>query len=374
MMKNAENTNDLLARSFQPISTVDDLKKPNNIVASLLEKSGNERTRDIIVKRYGLLTGERLTLEEIGESYGLTRERIRQIQAKALKRMKLLAVSSIKILSDLAEDTLYQNYGILTAEEADKKIPEIVETKDDGSSVLDLLNALGEIQKCVVGDIQIYSPRLNKVDLCKLSEKVVAVIKKDNLGLGVDSIVKRINLLREITDPRFNQRDFVFKYCKIDPRIEEIKLISAKPEVIFRYYTPGHFEKKGWIGLIDKVLEQEQMPLHFTEITNRVNDLIADSGKQLDVRRAHFILIENENFAHSGIHGTYGLTSWGLRKETTTELIEECLKKAGFPLHWKQIYNYVSKFKDSRVASIVSVLENNRKFKRTSSGVYWFRG
>lgn len=44
----------------------------------------NERMRDVIEKRMGIGTNER-TLQEIGEEYGLTRERIRQIEAKALK-------------------------------------------------------------------------------------------------------------------------------------------------------------------------------------------------------------------------------------------------------------------------------------------------
>lgn len=370
-MKSAKKSGALEAESSKSILVMNNSKQPD-LVESLVEKGGDGRSRDIIVKRFGLVTGEKLTLEEVGESYGLTRERIRQIQGKALKKIGFLATSELDRLFVLIGETIYQNSGILTAEEADKKIPQALGITNDGSSVLDLLNILDKVQRCVIGDVQVYSPLFDGINLCDLSEKIVNFIKKNNLGLDVGSIVKRLGILREVTDCRFDPHDFVLKYCKIDPRIEEVKLASTKPAIIFRYYTPGHFEKRSWIGLINKVLEEEQTPLHFTEITNRVNDLIADSGKQLDVRRAHFILIENENFAHSGIHGTYGLTSWGLRKETTTKLIEECLKKAGFPLHWKQIYNHVSKYKDSRVASIVSILENNKKFKRTGSGVYWF--
>ena len=101
-------------------------------------------------------------------------------------------------------------------------------------------------------------------------------------------------------------------------------------------------------------------------------NLMVNTERQLDVRRAHSILIEDVAFAHSGIHGTYGLTTWGLRKETTPELVEECLKNAGFPLHWKQIYNYVSKYKDSKPGSITSVLETNKRFKKVENGMYWF--
>ena len=46
------------------------------------------READIIAKRYGLGVGKPQTLDEIGAFYDLTRERIRQIEAKAMKTLK----------------------------------------------------------------------------------------------------------------------------------------------------------------------------------------------------------------------------------------------------------------------------------------------
>jgi len=46
-----------------------------------------EREREVVCMRTGLANGEEKTLEEIGRLYGLTRERIRQIEAKAYRRM-----------------------------------------------------------------------------------------------------------------------------------------------------------------------------------------------------------------------------------------------------------------------------------------------
>ncbi len=48
----------------------------------------NERERAVLEKRFGLIDGFSRTLEEVGKEFHVTRERIRQIEAKALRKMR----------------------------------------------------------------------------------------------------------------------------------------------------------------------------------------------------------------------------------------------------------------------------------------------
>lgn len=49
-----------------------------------------DKQREVIVRRFGLRGHEATTLEEVGQEIGLTRERVRQIQMEALKRLRKL--------------------------------------------------------------------------------------------------------------------------------------------------------------------------------------------------------------------------------------------------------------------------------------------
>jgi RNA polymerase primary sigma factor len=55
----------------------------DNVLDSL-----SERERDVLRMRFGLIDGRNRTLEEVGKAFNVTRERIRQIEAKALRKLR----------------------------------------------------------------------------------------------------------------------------------------------------------------------------------------------------------------------------------------------------------------------------------------------
>ncbi|MEY2467280.1 MAG: polymerase primary sigma factor [Verrucomicrobiota bacterium] len=71
------------AAPFDRIVRENDTDLVNQVLATL-----TERESKILALRFGLEDGKSKTLEEVGEVFGVTRERIRQIQDEALKKMR----------------------------------------------------------------------------------------------------------------------------------------------------------------------------------------------------------------------------------------------------------------------------------------------
>ncbi|RLV61544.1 RNA polymerase sigma factor RpoS [Parashewanella curva] len=68
----------------------------NSVVKWLNEL--NSKQREVLARRFGLLGYEPSTLEDVGAEIGLTRERVRQIQVEALKRLKdLLSAQGLSV-------------------------------------------------------------------------------------------------------------------------------------------------------------------------------------------------------------------------------------------------------------------------------------
>jgi RNA polymerase primary sigma factor len=57
--------------------------KMNEVLSTL-----TDRERTVLIERFGLLDGKPKTLEEVGLCFKVTRERVRQIEAKALRKMR----------------------------------------------------------------------------------------------------------------------------------------------------------------------------------------------------------------------------------------------------------------------------------------------
>src|SRR4030042_953539 len=94
------------------------ISKPlSNRMEKALFYLSNPRIRDIIERRFGIKNGETETLEAIGKTYGITRERVRQIEDNGLKVLKSNKVMTLlePIFAQLNE--FFAEHGNLAGED-----------------------------------------------------------------------------------------------------------------------------------------------------------------------------------------------------------------------------------------------------------------
>ncbi len=76
------------SNALSPASFSDDIRRREHIDEWLTQLSASERK--VIEMRFGLIDGEPKTLDSIGKEFGITRERVRQIETQALNKLRVI--------------------------------------------------------------------------------------------------------------------------------------------------------------------------------------------------------------------------------------------------------------------------------------------
>ncbi len=84
---------------LSPADIVEGIKR-HEMISKWLEKL-TENEKNVVILRFGLEDGEPKTLEKIGEEFGVTRERIRQIESSALKKLRYIISREELILDEI---------------------------------------------------------------------------------------------------------------------------------------------------------------------------------------------------------------------------------------------------------------------------------
>lgn len=303
-----------------------------------------ERQKEIILRRFGFKGNERETLEAIGKSFGITRERIRQIQEDAFKKIKEKIGKYEKVFVFFEKHLIrfggLRNENILLRELGEGRFEKEVY----------FLLAVG-------GKFKRYTEKKDHYPFWALNEGFVAKAKKaiDCLSIKLKEIgkpadLKNLNFLSL-------EKPILTSYLEITKKIQknENSLYGLRewPEI-----NPRGVKDKAYL-----VLKKIKKPLHFTEITKFIE------GAHLQT--VHNELIRDQRFVLIG-RGIYALKEWGYTPGLVKDIIIRALKENG-PMAKSEILKNVLRQRMVKENTILLNLSNRKYFLRDSQGKYNLR-
>jgi len=289
-----------------------------------------EREKEVILRRFGLEGKERETLQSIGDSFGITRERVRQIEKVALNKIKAKVKNYRKVFEKFfdyfkkfgkvrKEETLLKELGRKEKNEIffllnlDKRFLRFNQNENFYSLWTTDLKSLEEVKDLIFSICKKFE---REKKLMSLKELALEFKIKENLLEGFLEISKRIGK---------NKNGFygLVEWPEINP-----KKLSDKAYLVFK---------------------ELKRPLHFTEVSKMIE------GSNL--KSVHNELIRDERFVLIG-RGIYALKEWGYFPGEVKDLIFKFLKEEG-PLTKEEI---LERIKKQRIVKENTVLINLSKY------------
>ncbi len=318
------------------------------------------RAQDVVKQRYGLgKSSERATLEAIGKSYGITRERVRQIENFAIKTIRRSpAYTQARSVFDELERVV-RDYGAVVHEA--KFLNFLSPDKAIQNSVYFLLVLGDRFEKLREDEEFHHRWTVDK----RLGEKVHGAIRKLCSGVKEADLIKEEALISQFLK---DVKDIVCDAGNPDLArrwFELSKQLSRNPLGEWGLSKSPNVRLRGMRDYAYLVIRSHGEPMHFTEVTQKIKELF---NKRAHTATCHNELIKDDRFVLVG-RGLYALREWGYKEGIVRDIIEELLKKQG-PLSRADIIEGVLKERMVKHNTITVNLQNIHFFKRLGDGRY----
>lgn len=329
------------------------------ILASLVEKE-----RSVIIRRIGL-TGTRETLQEIGDTYGITRERVRQIEDVGIKKIgRIMRTSSLMRIQESGEKILQIHGGVMTRDRLISAI--IADIGIEGAINHNIIDVLLQADY----NLQRSKPQLGTntyFHFAEITKKMVESVHKEALKiLKKKGDIMEMNTLYETIHLALFAQFGNLSHVVLDS-IMDIFLDIVKGEEIFiglekwKILNPATLKDKAIY-----VLKKNKEPLHFLDIASAITEKF---GEPVKISTIHNELIRNSEFILIG-RGIYVLKEWGYKDGTVLDVILEIFKKASTPLSTEEITNRVLKVRQVKITTIYMNLQNKKHIERVGRNLY----
>lgn len=330
------------------------------LVDQAVKNITNQRTGDIVCLRFGLKDGQRQTLESIGQRYGITRERVRQVEEAAFSDFrKPMVMNSFKPAFQSIDNFLNQEGRVAKEERLFFSLTGIGKPHPAWGALYFILTLGNPYQRFVESD-KFYSLWTNSEDafdkVQSLIDKLVNNLKEKEKPVPLNYI---LTYFKE-TDFPLSKR-VLFSYLDVTKQIDQNCFgqfgLNKWPEI-----NPRGVKDRAYI-----IFKEQVQPLHFRQVAELINQVNLGSNLA-QAQTVHNELIKDGRFVLVG-RGTYALKEWGYQPGTVKDIIAQILKEEG-PSAKEKILDKVLKNRLVKANTVLINLQNRKYFTKGEDGKY----
>ncbi len=335
--------------------------KPKQTTKKLL-KGLQDRAQEVIVNRFGLNDeGEQYTLESIGQKYGITRERVRQIENFALNAIKKSDSfhEAEEIFNEL-KGVIHDLGGIVAEDELLPMLSKDPVTQNH----IGLYLTLGDDFKMAKEDDHfkkrwiVDGPTAERVHKALLD--IHGALSHDDL-ISKNDIIDRVMChdgICEITTHKVDS-EMAERWLNLS------KSLAKNPLGEWGKATSPNIKTRGIKDYAYLVMRRHGSPMHFREVAEAIEKTF---GKKTHTATTHNELIKDDRFVLVG-RGVYALKEWGYTAGVVRDVIKQILEKNG-PMSKDDIVEKVLKERYLKKNTILVNLMNPKYFKKSKDGLY----
>lgn len=347
-----------------------DVRNLTKTVAQLV-KSLNPRNRDIVSRRFGLKNGRKETLESIGRGYGITRERVRQIEEFALAQLTKIAPDQkdlAKVISS-AKDLIVKEGGVVRERAMFKLVSGSEKDSVVNASLVFALTLDKQLVRFSDNDhfhafwaldqSQMDAFRSQVNDLIRVLGDHGQVMPSVELASWAAS--RNIN---SMAGHAFSDKDLstITSICKdLGSNIFGQMGLISWPQI-----HPKGVRDKAYL-----VIRKSGTPQHFSQIAKLIN-LAKFDAKKVNIQTVHNELIKDKRFVLVG-RGMYALAEWGYKAGTVKDVLMDIMKNHSKPLPRADLIARVGQVRMVKENTILLNLQDSSTFMRDENGHYVLR-
>lgn len=322
-------------------------------VNQILKHLKKERDRQIIARRFGFGMAKRQTLEKIGRDFSITRERVRQIEKAAIKKLGNADSPEIAAANQKLLAYLETSGGIMLAGDMASLLG--AGESADLSYILFLATLAPDVELIEEDDdlrqALSHQRQLPRSRVREISQRLIEVIKRHGKPLTESQLVQQVGEYDALTIHN------VGRATKQLANFEGKWGLISWPQV-----NPRSIRDKTYV-----VLKKHKKPLHFSDIAQHISTLKVKQ-RPVTVQAVHNELIKDPRFVLIG-RGIYALAEWGYAPGTVADIIVDILKEEA-PLHKDEIVRRVLAKRQVKTATIVLNLQEKEQFVRVAKATY----